>query len=188
MRTGGFALFETTIGPCGLAWSAQGIVGVQLPERSEHSTRARLRTRFPDASEAPVPPAIAPAREAIVRHLRGEPSDLSTIPLDMVGVPSFHRRVYEVTRTIPAGTTRSYGEVAARAGSPGSARAVGQALGRNPFAIVVPCHRVVAAGGRVGGFSASGGVATKLRLLAIEGWHGGSSPADVERGSEPARR
>ena len=87
----------------------------------------------------------------------------------MEGIPPFHRRVYEVTRTIPRGETLSYGDVAAEVGSPGAARAVGQALGRNPFAIVVPCHRVLAAGGKVGGFSATGGVGTKLRILDLEG-------------------
>src|SRR5262249_61450420 len=90
------------------------------------------------------------------------------VRLDRTGVPAFRRRVYEAARTIPPGQTLSYGEVAACAGSPGAARAVGQALGKNPFAIVVPCHRVLAAGGRVGGFSAQGGIATKLRLLALQ--------------------
>ena len=92
-------------------------------------------------------------------------------------MPPFHRRVYEVTRTIAPGVTRSYGEIAARLGAPRSARAVGQALGRNPFAILVPCHRVLAAGGKPGGFSANGGVATKLRLLAIETAQNNGAPA-----------
>ena len=109
------------------------------------------------------------AVEGIVALLGGEPSDLSAVALDMEDVPRFHQRVYELARTIPAGATLSYGDIAARLGAPGSARAVGQALGRNPFAIVVPCHRVLAAGGKLGGFSANGGVATKLRLLSIEG-------------------
>ena len=113
------------------------------------------------------------ALDGIVGLLRGEASDLSTVALDMTRVPEFHRRVYEVARAIAPGTTLSYGDIAARLGAPGEARAVGHALGRNPFAIVVPCHRVVAAGGKVGGFSANGGVATKLRLLSIE-----RAPAD----------
>jgi methylated-DNA-[protein]-cysteine S-methyltransferase len=117
----------------------------------------------------PPPPEIQRAVDAIVSHLDGEPTDLSFIPLDLDGVPDFHRRVYEVARTIPPGSTLSYGEIATRLGDPGSARAVGQALGRNPFVLVVPCHRVLAARGKTGGFSAHGGTATKLTLLAIEG-------------------
>jgi methylated-DNA-[protein]-cysteine S-methyltransferase len=109
------------------------------------------------------------AVDAITALLRGERTDLTSVPLDMERVPEFHRRVYEAARAIPPGSTRSYGEIAKQLGEPGSARAVGQALGRNPFAIVVPCHRVLAAGGRSGGFSATGGVTTKLRMLAIEG-------------------
>lgn len=166
--TAGLALFDTAVGRCALAWSERGVAGVQLPEKSEAETFARMRKRFPDLREASPPPHVQRAVERIVVLLRGEASDLSGISLDMDGVPPFSRRVYEVARTIPSGETVSYGEIAARLGAPGSARAVGQALGRNPFAIVVPCHRVLAAGGKVGGFSANGGVTTKLRLLSIE--------------------
>jgi O-6-methylguanine DNA methyltransferase len=165
----GFALFDTTIGRCGIAWGARGVVGVQLPEAHALETRARLLRRFPDAREAEPPPAVRRAQGGIAALLRGEARDLSAVVLDMEHVPPFHRRVYEVARAIPPGATLSYGAIATRLGAPGSARAVGQALGRNPFAIVVPCHRVLAAGGKVGGFSANGGVTTKLRLLAIEG-------------------
>jgi methylated-DNA-[protein]-cysteine S-methyltransferase len=165
----GFALFDTAIGACGIAWSTRGVAGVQLPEASESRTRARMRERFPGAVEGAPPPAARRALDAIAALLRGEPADLSSVALDMDGVPPFHRRVYEAARAVPAGATLSYGAIAARLGSPGAARAVGQALGRNPFAIIVPCHRVLAAGGRPGGFSANGGAVTKLRLLAIEG-------------------
>ena len=164
----GFCLFETAIGPCGIAWGPGGICGLQLPEATLRATRKRLALRFPDASEAAPPAVVQRAVDRIVTLLRGEASDLSAIALDMEGVPPFQRRVYELSRTIPAGATLSYGEVAARIGSPGGARAVGQALGKNPFAIVVPCHRVLSAGGKPGGFSANGGVDTKLRLLRIE--------------------
>jgi methylated-DNA-[protein]-cysteine S-methyltransferase len=170
--TPAFTLFDTAIGPCAIAWSPSGVVGVQLPEGTAIETRARMVRRFPRAQEAPVPPPVQHAVEAISALLRGEPSDLSAVELDMDGVPSFHRRVYQITRTIPAGATLSYGEIAARLGAPGAARAVGQALARNPFAIIVPCHRVVAAGGKVGGFSANGGTTTKLRLLSIESSQG----------------
>ena len=164
----GFALFATPIGLCGIAWNAHGLTGLHLPDRKEAATRARLARSFPAARESAMPPDVQRAAAQILALLRGEVSELATIPLDMSALPPFHRRVFEAARGIEVGATISYGELAARAGSPGAARAVGQALRRNPFAIVVPCHRVLAAGGRVGGFSASGGVVTKLRLLSIE--------------------
>ena len=169
MTAYGFTLFDTAIGRCGVAWSDRGLVGVQLPEADEMETRERMLRRFPAAAETPPPPKVRAAIDAIVALLQGEPSDLSAIALDMEDVAPFHRRVYEVARAIPPGRTLAYGDVAARAGAPGAARAVGQALGRNPFPIIVPCHRVVAAGGKIGGFSAHGGTATKRRMLAIEG-------------------
>jgi methylated-DNA-[protein]-cysteine S-methyltransferase len=177
MATGleiGFALFDTAIGTCGIAWNGRGVAGVQLPEGSPHETRARLRRRFAEAREAPPPAPVQRAIDGVIALLRGEPSELGSVTLDMDGVPPFHRRVYEVARTIPPGATLSYGEVAARMGEPGAARDVGQALGQNPFPIIVPCHRVLAANGKVGGFSARGGVRTKLRLISSEraGGHG----------------
>ena len=172
----GYTLFDTAIGWCGVAWAGRGLVGVQLPEGSEHATRARILRHHPATEERSPPPDIREAVEGIVALLRGEARDLSAVALDMERLPEFHRRVYEVTRTIPPGATLTYGDLAARLDEAGSARAVGQALGRNPFPIVVPCHRVLAAGGRLGGFSARGGVTTKLRLLAIEGAHGNAAP------------
>jgi methylated-DNA-[protein]-cysteine S-methyltransferase len=169
MTTFAFTLFDTSIGPCAIAWGERGVVGVHLPEATEARTRARVLRRFPGGREAPPPPEVQRAIDGIVALLRGEASDLSAVALDMGRVPPFHRRVYEIARTIPPGATLSYGEIAARLGDPSVARAVGQALGQNPFAIVVPCHRVLAAGRRSGGFSAPGGVRTKLRLLEIEG-------------------
>jgi O-6-methylguanine DNA methyltransferase len=168
MKAVGCALFDTAIGRCGIAWSERGVVGVQLPEANERATRVRLLQCFASAREARPPPEVQRALDGVVALLRGAASDLAAVALDMDDVPPFHRRVYEVARTIAPGATLSYGEVAARLGAPRSARAVGQALGRNPVAILVPCHRVLAAGGKPGGFSANGGVATKLRLLAIE--------------------
>jgi methylated-DNA-[protein]-cysteine S-methyltransferase len=181
MTARGFALFDTAIGRCGVAWGKGGLVGIQLPEASEARTRARLRRRFPDAPEAPPPAPVQGAIEGIVALLGGEAIDLSAVALDMDGVPPFDRRVYEVARTIPAGATRTYGDIAARLGAPGEARAVGHALGQNPFPLVVPCHRVLAAGGKVGGFSANGGIATKLRLLSIEGARTSSAPTLFEK-------
>jgi methylated-DNA-[protein]-cysteine S-methyltransferase len=144
-------------------------VGVQLPERHESRTAARVVRRSPSARESTPPPEITAAIEEIVALLDGDARDLSGIALDLEGVADFDRRVYEVARTIAPGETMSYGAIAARIDEPGAARGVGQALGRNPFAIVVPCHRVVAADGGLGGFSAVGGSATKRRMLAIEG-------------------
>jgi methylated-DNA-[protein]-cysteine S-methyltransferase len=166
--TRSLALFDTAIGRCGVLWSERGIAALQLPEGRDAATRARMAERFGAAPESAPPPGVQDALAAIAALLRGEASDLSRIPLDMEGVPAFHRRVYEVAREIPPGATLSYGQVAERAGAPGGARAAGQALGRNPFAIVVPCHRVLAAQGRIGGFTSSGGVVTKLQMLAIE--------------------
>jgi methylated-DNA-[protein]-cysteine S-methyltransferase len=161
-------LFETAIGRCGIAWGECGIVGLQLPEPAG-AERARLLRRFPDAVEGSPPPVVQDAIDRIAALLRGEQADLGPIGLDMADVPGFDRSVYEAARRIAPGATRTYGEIAAEIGDPGAARAVGQALGRNPFPIAVPCHRVLAADGKPGGFSAHGGVATKLRLLAIEG-------------------
>ena len=188
MTAVGFLLFDTPIGRCGTAWGERGVLGVQLPEANDLETRERLLRRFPSARESPPPPDVQRAVDGVVALLHGEASDLSSVALDMDRVPAFHRRVYEVARTIPPGATLSYGEIAARLGDPRSARDVGQALGQNPFAIVVPCHRVVAAGGKVGGFSATGGVKMKLRLLSIEGalasatlpLFAGDSPADSD--------
>ncbi len=168
MATPGFALFDTALGTCGIAWGERGVLGVQLPEAHVAGTRARLLRRLPQAEARTPPAAVQRAIEGIVALLAGEPVDLGDVPLDMDGVPEFHRRVYALARQIPPGRTLTYGEIATALGEPEAARAVGQALGRNPFTIVVPCHRVLAAGGRPGGFSARGGVNTKLRLLAIE--------------------
>ena len=160
MHSSAYALFDTTIGRCGIAWGDRGVSGVQLPESGgEARTRARVLRRFPDAQEASPPPEVQEAIDGIVDLLHGEASDLSAVALDLDGVPEFNRRVYEVARSIPPGATLTYGEVAARLGDRGAARAVGRALGQNPFALIVPCHRVLAAGG---------GVTTKRRLLTIE--------------------
>jgi len=163
------AIFEAAIGTCAIVWSAAGIVGVQLPETTEIATRARLQRRFPDADETVPPPFVQRAIEAIVALLRGEARELRDVPLDLEGVPEFNKRVYDIARTIPPGRTMTYGEIAKALGDRLLARAVGQALGHNPVPLIVPCHRVVAASGKSGGFSAGGGVVTKLRLLTIEG-------------------
>ncbi|MDP3650821.1 MAG: methylated-DNA--[protein]-cysteine S-methyltransferase [Rhodoferax sp.] len=169
--TPAYALFATPIGYCAVAWSAHGLTGVQLPEQDEAATRARMARRFPQCHEGLAPPAVQAAMDAVLALLSGtptEPADLSHVLLDMDGVPPFHQRVYALARRLLPGETLTYGEMAAQLGETGAARAVGQALGANPFAPVVPCHRILAAGGGAGGFSANGGVSTKLRLLLIE--------------------
>lgn len=173
----GFALFDTPIGPCGIAWGEDGIVGLQLPEKDASAARARLLRRHADAEEATPPAEVQRAIDAIVSLLSGEGVDLSFIKLDLDGVADFERRVYDVARSIPHGRTLTYGEIAKKIGDPGAARAVGQALGANPFPIVVPCHRVLGADGRAGGFSAPGGVETKIRILAIEKARTSDAPA-----------
>jgi methylated-DNA-[protein]-cysteine S-methyltransferase len=165
----GFALFETPIGACGIAWSSRGIVGLQLPEATAERTRARLRRRWAGATESPPPPSVQRAVEQVLALLDGEAIDLGDIAVDLEAAPDFHRKVYEVARTIPPGRTMTYGEIAKKLGVPHESREVGQALGRNPVAIIVPCHRVLGADGKMGGFSANGGVATKRRILEIEG-------------------
>lgn len=164
-----YCLFDTAIGRLGIAWGEHGIVRVQLPEGGDASTCARMLRGLPDATMAAPPPAVERTVERITAVLRGAHDDLADVVLDMRGIPDFARRVYEHMRGIGPGQTTTYGEVAARLGEPGAARAVGKALGDNPFAPLVACHRVLAAGGRSGGFSAAGGTATKLRLLQIEG-------------------
>jgi methylated-DNA-[protein]-cysteine S-methyltransferase len=167
---------DTAIGACAIAWGKRGIVGIQLPEPDAAATRSRVARRFAEALETRAPPGIDLAIGDIVRLLAGTPVELSRIDLDMTGVPEFHGRVYAVARAILPGATSTYGAIADRIGEPGAARAVGQALGANPFPIVVPCHRVLAAGGKVGGFSANGGRVTKLRLLNIERARIGDAP------------
>ena len=133
------------------------------------SVHHRLVERFPEAAQADPPAAFDPVIEGIRALLRGEKADLSAAPLDIARVPAFNAQVYEIARTIPAGETLTYGEIATKLGDKLLARDVGAAMGANPWPIVVPCHRVTAAGGKLGGFSARGGAATKLKLLAIEG-------------------
>jgi methylated-DNA-[protein]-cysteine S-methyltransferase len=176
----GIALFETAIGTCGISWSGCGITGVQLPAGREDLTWARLRRLAPRARELPAPRHVVDAIEGITAVLAGEAADLSQIGLDLAGVEQFDRRVADVARAIPAGETLTYGEIATRIRAPGKAREVGAALGRNRFPIIVPCHRVIAANGRLGGFSAPGGARTKLRLLEIERRAHGATPALFE--------
>lgn len=163
------ALFDTPLGPSAIAWSDAGILALCLPEHDGEAALAAIHRRTPGTVEAVPAGAAAAAIDGVRALLSGKRPDLLDVALDWRGVSDFERRVYDHVRRIPPGRTETYGAVAAAIGEPGSARAVGTALGRNPFAPVVPCHRVLAADGRTGGFSAPGGVATKMRMLAIEG-------------------
>ena len=172
----GFCLFDTAIGACGIAWTEDALAAVQLPETTRALTRERMLRYTGRAPEAEPPPFVQAAIARVQALLEGAQDDLADLPLAWSDLPEFHRKVYEVTRAIPPGQVLTYGEVAQRIGEPGAARAVGQALGKNPFAPVVPCHRVLAAGGRSGGFSAEGGALTKLRMLEIEKARFGGEP------------
>ena len=165
-------LFSTPFGECGIAWTSRGLAWIQLPERTPEATTARmvkgLRAHPPSPDEPP-PSWVAGAIRCLAACLAGQAADLGAIPLDAARVPPFFRRVYAEARAIPRGQVRTYQELAAASGSPLATRAVGQAMARNPWPIVVPCHRVVGSGGKPGGFSAAGGLVTKARLLALEG-------------------
>jgi methylated-DNA-[protein]-cysteine S-methyltransferase len=176
MSTASFAIFDTAIGACGIAWGERGILGAWLPERDAAALRRRIAGRLPGAREAVPAEEIRRAVDDIAALLSGTERDLSAARLDMDGVPDFRRRVYELARAIPPGQTLTYGEIARRLGDPSQARAVGAALGANPFPILVPCHRVLAANGRTGGWSAPGGASTKLRILEIEGARANAIP------------
>ena len=177
-----FTVFETAIGWAGLAWGDGGLIGTCLPEPDPQAVRRGFARRCPEAVEAACAPAeFQPAVAAIRALMRGEKADLSRVRLDPTRVPEFNARVYEIARTIPPGETLTYGEIATRLGDRLLARDVGAALGQNPWPVVVPCHRVTAAGGKLGGFSARGGAHTKLRLLQIEGAPAASLPDPSSR-------
>jgi methylated-DNA-[protein]-cysteine S-methyltransferase len=164
----GFTLFATDIGDCAVAWNALGLTGVWLPEASAGRLRLRIARRRPRIPEKAPPASVAEAIVRITRLVGGERADLLEVRLDESRLSAFDRSVYAEARRIAPGRVITYAELAKRVGDGASARAIGQSLGRNPFPIVVPCHRIVAADGALGGFSAPGGAATKRRLLAIE--------------------
>jgi methylated-DNA-[protein]-cysteine S-methyltransferase len=165
----GYTLFDTTLGTCAIAWIGHEIYGVQLPEKSAALTLTRL---FQKTNRGPVPKVPGWVRtilRRIVLHFQGIAQDFSNVPLFLDQSTPFVRRVYKEARRIRSGKTMTYGELAKRCGHPNAARAVGTALSKNPFPILVPCHRVVGANGNLGGFSASGGLSLKLKMLSIEG-------------------
>jgi methylated-DNA-[protein]-cysteine S-methyltransferase len=172
-----YALFETVIGWAGVAWNDRGLAGVHLPEASPEVAHKSFLRRFPDSADAAPPPKVQSVINGIVDLLAGGKPDFADAALDLSLTPEFNARVYDIARTIPPGQTLTYGEIAARLGDKLLARDVGQALGQNRWPIVVPCHRVTAANGKLGGFSARGGSATKLKLLAIEGAKAAAQPS-----------
>ena len=171
-----YTIFDTGIGRCGIAWGEAGIVGVQLPEAREIETRKRLYRLYPDAREMRPPLNVELAIEGMVALLRSEPGDFSDVTLDMSGIHAFNQRVYQITRAIPRGETRTYGEIAARLGTSGAVHSVAKAIARNPFVIIVPCHRVLEAGGYADQISPHGGTVSKRRLLSLEGALAKSGP------------
>ncbi len=168
-----WTLFDTAIGPCGVAWTDAGLTWVQLPEHDRKATRGRLLAKTASAegiaSAKATPPWVKDAIARVREHLGGKPQELGRIPLDVSGLSDFTAKVFRAAQAVPAGRTTTYGELATTVGSPGASRAVGRAMATNPWPVIVPCHRVVAAGGGAGGFSAYGGVLTKERILKVEG-------------------
>jgi methylated-DNA-[protein]-cysteine S-methyltransferase len=163
-----YCLFDTAIGPCGVAWNRHGVTRLQLPEVDAGATERRLSARAEKASEA-TPTTIDQVIADIQGYMTGRNVDFAAVAIDLTGVGPFQRKVYEAARFVTWGQTVSYGELARQTSSPGAARAVGQALSRNPVPIIIPCHRVLAKDHRIGGFSAHGGTFAKERLLALEG-------------------
>ena len=164
-----YAIFDTGIGRCGIVWSEAGIVAVQLPEARELETRRRLFRYYPEAREQRPPLNIEIAIDGIAAQLRGAAVDLSEVALDMTGHTAFNQRVYEFTRAIPRGETRTYTELALQMRRGGADLSVAQAIARNPFMIIVPCHRVLEAGHYADKNSPFGGTISKRHLLSLEG-------------------
>lgn len=166
----GFEPFDTPLGRVVVAWSPRGIFALALPSEREEETIAWITASAPGAVRGDPPAWVQDVMRLVAVHLGGAPQDFSKVPLDLERVSPFYRAVYQAAQDIPPGQTVTYGELAARLGkSRAAARAVGQALAKNPIPIVVPCHRILGAARAAVGFSAPGGVQTKARLLALEG-------------------
>ena len=165
-----YFIFETAGGFCGIAWNDVGITRFQLPTRSAEATERMLRRRLPEVEPGTPPPAVAEAVAAATRYFAGDETDFSAFTLDLSEQDAFFQQIYAAARRVGWGHTTTYGSLAKELGAgPEAARDVGQAMATNPVALFIPCHRVLAAGGKVGGFSAPGGAASKIRMLALEG-------------------
>jgi methylated-DNA-[protein]-cysteine S-methyltransferase len=172
-----YAVFDTAAGFCAIAWSEAGICRFQLPDRSAAATERAMQRRAPSARPGTPPAAIAAVIADAQRYFAGEPIDFSSVPLDLAGQDDFFARIYAALRRIGWGSTTTYGALAKELGAgPEAARDVGQAMSKNPVPLIIPCHRVLAAGGKVGGFSAPGGSTAKLRMLELEGVQVGPPP------------
>jgi methylated-DNA-[protein]-cysteine S-methyltransferase len=164
-----YSLIDTEFGPVGLAWSERGLLRLQLPDIDEARTRQHL-TRYLDGTEADSPDWLKPTIARLQQYFAGEKVDFAGVPLDLGGRPEFMCQLYEEMLKLGWGETVTYGGLAERVGMPpGAAQSVGQAMGKNPIPIIIPCHRVLASGNTMGGFSAPGGTRTKLKLLELEG-------------------
>jgi methylated-DNA-[protein]-cysteine S-methyltransferase len=172
-----YAIFETAGGVCGIAWNDVGITRFLLPERSAEAAERHLRRRLPEARAGEPPSEVAEVIVAVKRYFAGEPVDFSGIPLDLAAPDAFFMQVYQAVRRVGWGQTTTYGAIAKEVGGgPEAARDVGQAMAKNPVPLIIPCHRVLAAGGKIGGFSAPGGAAAKTRMLELEGVKLGPPP------------
>lgn len=177
-----YCLIDTPFGPVGLAWSERGLLRLQLPDSDEARTR-QLLTSYLDSAESDPPSWLKPTIARLQQYFAGVEVDLSDAPLDLDGKPEFVRRLYLEMLKLGWGETVTYGGLAERVGMPGAAQSVGQAMGKNPIPIIIPCHRVLASGNMMGGFSAPGGTRTKLKLLALEGIRlGQQDPAQMAFG------
>ncbi len=167
-----YLIFETAGGFCGIAWNVVGITRFQLPTRSAESTERMLLRRVPGAEPGAPTPEVVEAVAAVKRYFEGEETDFSGVKLDLDEQAALFKQIYEAARRVGWGRTTTYGTLAKELGAgPEAARDVGEAMAKNPVALIIPCHRVLAAGGKVGGFSAPGGSAAKIRMLALEGVH-----------------
>lgn len=165
-----YSVFETAAGFCAIAWNGTGVTRFQLPTQTVEGTARAMRRRRPDATLGTSPPRVAGVIEAAQRYFAGEKVDFADVALDLAGEDEFFQRVYGALRRVGWGRTTTYGALAKELGAgPEAARDVGQAMAQNPVPLIIPCHRVLAAGGKLGGFSAPGGSTTKIRMLELEG-------------------
>jgi methylated-DNA-[protein]-cysteine S-methyltransferase len=179
-----YLIFETVAGFCGVAWNGVGITRFELPTRSAVAAERNLLRRLPNAKPGAPTPEVVEAVAATKRYFEGEETDFSGFKLDLGEQDAFFKQIYDAARRIGWGRTTTYGALAKELGAgPEAARDVGQAMAKNPVALIIPCHRVLAAGGKVGGFSAPGGAAAKIRMLELEGVHVGP-PQPTQRSLE----
>lgn len=171
-----YTVFKTAFGPCAIAWTESGLTRVQLPEKTRLETEERIRDAGAKMTGSPLPAFVQDAIVSLQAYFSGDDVSFDTLVLDDSTLLPFNANVYRLLRAVPRGTTITYGELATRADRPGAAQAVGVAMSRNPWPVVVPCHRVIGANGKLTGFSAYGGVQTKLKLLAMEGTPLGFGP------------